>query len=165
MDALYRDAFRRRNGRAAPGPVDLLTQLAADVYPGRIAQLAWHRGRLSGMSLNLWTPELMDGTFAAFSAEQAGGPVYYHDLCYEPVRRACREGVAAIELGASALYAKVLRGARLHRRITLIRGASPAVHAALRVLGVLVAKRVEAKERHALGALWGPDVFALDSGA
>ena len=116
------------------------------------------------MSLNVWTPDVLDGTFAAFAPAYRGGPAYYNDLCYAMVRLACAEGVAAIDLGASALHAKVLRGAVLRRRMTLIRGTTPGRHRALCVLGGLVARRVEAKERRALGQLWGPRCFAEEEG-
>ena len=59
----------------------------------------------------------------------------------------------------SALYPKVLRGARLRRRVALVRGSSPAVHQALAALGKAVAWRQEAKERRMLGALWGPRCY------
>lgn len=159
MDRLYRGAFRRRNGRAAPTPADLFERLAVPASPRRLAQLTWDGARLVGTSLNVWTPEVLDGTFAAFASDHGGGPAYYNDVCYEPVRLACANGIAAIDLGASALYAKVLRGAVLRRRMVLIRGSSPPAHALLRALGGLVACRVEAKERHALGPLWGARCF------
>lgn len=164
MDALYRDAFRRRNGCAAPGPSGLFDHLASSAYPACVAQLTWDGRRLVGMSLNIWTRHLLDGTFAAFTAAHGGGPAYYNDLCYEPLRLACREGISGIDLGASALYAKVLRGAVLHRRVALVRGTSPLAHRALTALGTLVAARVAAKERRALGALWGPRCFEEDAG-
>ncbi len=165
MDTLYRDDFRRRNGRGAPTPADLFERLAAPTYPACLALLATERERLVGMSLNVWTPRVLDGTFAAFSPEHAGGPAYYNDFCYEPVRLACRRGIAMIDLGASALYAKVLRGALLHRRMVLIRGTSPVAHRALSALGRLAGKRTAAKERVALGALGGSRSFAVEPDA
>lgn len=163
MDRLYRDAFLRRNGRPAPTPDDLFARLAAagPPAPEREAQLAWQGERLVGMSLNLRGADVLDGGLAAFTADHAGGPVYYHDLCYQPLRRAMAHGVGAIELGASALYAKVLRGATLRRRVALVRGRSRVIHQALAGLGTVVARRVEAKERRSLGALWRP---AMDAG-
>jgi hypothetical protein len=112
-----------------------------------------------GTSLNLVTPQLMDGTFAAFGRQHHRGPVFYNDLCYEPLRHAIAERIEAIDLGASALYAKVLRGAVLQRRVVLIRGSSAAGHRALSALGGLVARRTEQKERESLGPLWGPRCF------
>jgi hypothetical protein len=159
MDRLYRDAFHRRNGRAAPTPADLFERLAVPGWPRRLAHLTWDGDRLVGTSLNVWTPEVLDGTFAAFTPDHGGGPAYFNDVCYEPVRLACANGIAAVDLGASALYAKVLRGAVLRRRMVLVRGTSPALHRALRALGRLAASRTQAKERDALGALWGPRCF------
>lgn len=163
MNRLYRSAFLRRNGREAPTPPDLFASIAAP-WSGRLAQLTWNRERLVGMSLNLWTRRVLDGTFAAFDADHRGGPAYYADLCYEPIKLACREGVAAIDLGASALYAKVLRGARLRRRVALVRGTSPAAHRALAALGALVGARVERKERRGLGPLLGAGCFDAEDG-
>jgi predicted N-acyltransferase len=160
MDRLYREAFRRRNGRPAPTPPDLFGRLARPAWAERAAQLTWAGDRLVGTSLNVWTPDVLDGTFAGFAPEHRGGPAYYNDLCYEPIRLACALGIAAIDLGASALHAKVLRGAVLRRRVVLIRGVLPCTHRLLRALGTLVARRVEAKERRALGPLWGPRCFA-----
>lgn len=160
MDRLYRDAFQRRNGHPAPRPADLFERLASPVWPERQAHLTRDGDRLVGMSLNVWTRDVLDGTFAAFAPAHRGGPAYYNDLCYAAVRLACAEGVAAIDLGASALHAKVLRGAVLRRRMVLIRGTTPRRHRALCALGRVVARRVEAKERRALGPLWGPRCFA-----
>lgn len=153
MDRLYREAFLQRNGRPAPGPADLLRRLADTPAEGRLAQLAWEGERLVGMSLNVWTAELLDGTFAALAPEHRGGPLYANDLCYEPLRLACREGIAAIDLGASALYAKVLRGAALRPRVALVRGVSPAWHRALCSLGRLAGRRTALKEQRALAPL------------
>jgi predicted N-acyltransferase len=162
MDRLYRDAFLRRNGRPAPTPDDLFTRLATAAPAGRerVAQLAWQGDRLVGMSLNLLGADVLDGALAAFAADHAGGPVYYDDLCYHPLRLAFAHGIAALDMGASALYAKVLRGAVVRRRVTLVRGRSRGVHAALAALGAVIARRVESKERQALGALWRPAIAA-----
>jgi predicted N-acyltransferase len=153
MDALYREAFRRRNLREAPVHPNIFAELSQRPCTGMRAQLTWDGTRLVGSSLNLMTPELLEGTFTAFSAEHRHGPAYYNDLCYEPIRVACREGIAAIDLGATALYTKVLRGAVLRPRLTLIRGTTPLRHQALGALGRLVARRTLWKERRALGPL------------
>jgi predicted N-acyltransferase len=155
MDRLYRDAFRLRNGREAPLAADLFQQLGRRPTPSIRAHHTWRGDRLVGTSLNLTTPELFDGTFAAFSPEHRGGPVYYNDLCYEPIRMAAREGIEALDLGATALYAKVLRGARLRRRVILIRGTTSVRHRLLRTLGHLVALRTEQKEQSVLEPLGG----------
>lgn len=159
MDRLYRDAFRLRNGREAPLSQDLFQQLGRRPIPGIKAHHTWRGDRLVGTSLNLMTPELLDGTFAAFAPEHRAGPVYYNDLFYEPIRMAAREGIGELDLGATALYAKVLRGAMLQRRVILIRGTTPARHRLLRVLGHLVALRTEQKERRALEPLGGVGRF------
>jgi predicted N-acyltransferase len=159
MDALYQDAFRRRNGRAAAAPQGFFKELSLNPSPSIRAQLTWDGSQLVGSSLNLTTPQLLEGTFAAFSAKHQGGPAYYNDLCYEPIRFACRHGIKAIDLGATALYPKVLRGAGLRRRMTLIRGTTRRWHRLFATLGSLVARRTEWKERRALGALWSPNIF------
>jgi predicted N-acyltransferase len=155
IDTLYREAFRRRNLRDAPVHPNIFGELSQRPSSGIRAQLTWSGSRLVGSSLNLMTSDLLEGTFGAFSAEHRSGPVYYNDLCYEPIRVACRERMAAIDLGATALYPKVLRGAVLRPRLTLIKGATPAGHKALSLLGRLVARRTQWKERRALGPLWG----------
>lgn len=157
MNALYRDAFRRRNLREAPVHRDFFQRLSSVPSDGIRAQLTWSDTRLVGTSLNLMTPDLLEGTLAAFTPEHRGGPAYYNDLAYEPIRLACRERIAAIDLGATALYAKVLRGAVLRRRFILIKGTTAARHRLLGVLGRQIARRTERKERRALGGLWRPD--------
>jgi hypothetical protein len=98
----------------------------------------------------------MDGTFSAVGDGHQGTPVYYRDLIYEPVRIACAQGLAAIDLGPTALVPKVLRGARLYRRVTLVRGMTPGVHRALTALGRAVGAWTARKERRRLGAVGGP---------
>ena len=159
MDRLYRDAFRRRNGRASPVAAHFFQQLGRRQTPGILAQLTWHGDRLVATSLNLSSPERLDGTFAACSPEQRTTGVFYNDLCYEPLRLAIREGISSIDLGPTALYPKVLRGAVLQRRMILIRGTTPRRHRMLSLLGSLVARRTQQKERKALGSLWGRRCF------
>ncbi|HEX2218416.1 MAG TPA: GNAT family N-acetyltransferase [Gemmatimonadales bacterium] len=159
MDALYRDAYRRRNGcgpRLEPG---YFRRLASSAHTGIVAQLASRRGRLVGTSINLAGGQVLDGTFGAFGNEEHGGPTYLNDLVYEPIRLACARGIETIDLGMSALYPKVLRGARLRHRVALVRGSGHATHRVLAALGAAVAKRQEAKERRMLGALWGPRCY------
>jgi predicted N-acyltransferase len=163
MDRLYREAFRRRNGRESPVAPHLFQQLGRRQTPGIWAHLTWHGDRLVGTSLNLTTSERQDGTFAAFAWEHRAGGVFYNDLCYEPLKVAIREGVSAIDLGPTALYAKVLRGAVLQRRMVLIRGTTPRWHRALSVLGRLVARRTQDKERKTLGSLWGRRCFVEEA--
>jgi len=159
MDRLYRESFRRRNGRPSPLAPNFFQYLGRLPTPAFRAHLTWHGDHLVGTSLNLATSEWMDGTFSGFSSEHRNGAVWYNDLCYEPIRMATTEGIRSIDLGATALYAKVLRGAILQRRMILIRGTTQRRHRLLSVLGRLVAHRTHQKERASLGALWGPRCF------
>ena len=159
MDALYRAAYRRRNGRDPKLPAGWFRRLADEPAPGIEAMLTWRGGRLAGTSFNLAAGDVLDGTFSAFRQEESGGPAYINDLVYEPIRIACARGYESIDLGMSALYPKVLRGARLRRRVALVRGSSPVVHHALAALGRAVARRQEMKERRMLGALWSPECY------
>jgi hypothetical protein len=118
-----------------------------------------------GTSLNLGTPRLLEGTFSGFVPEHRAGPAYFNDLFYEPIRVACREGIAAIDLGATALYAKALRGAALRRRLILIRGTTRARHQMFCAVGRLVARHTEWKERRALGPLWSRHLSIVHEGA
>jgi predicted N-acyltransferase len=159
MDAVYRHAYHRRNRRDARIAPGFFERLAAPAAPGIVAQLASGGGRIVGTSLNLTAGSVMDGTFAAFAPAEHGGPAYLNDLVYEPIRLACRLGVPAIDLGMSALYPKVLRGARLRRRVSLVRGSGSAIHQVLLALGTVVGRRQETKERRMLGPLWGPKCY------
>lgn len=161
MTALYREGFRRRNGRETPVSTEFFEELSRRPSQGIRAQLTWSGERLVGTSVNLSTPRLLEGTFGAFSPEHRAGPAYFNDLLYEPVRLACREGIEAIDLGATALYAKALRGAALRRRMILIRGTTPSRHGVIRAIGQLVARHTEWKERRALGPLWDRHLSAL----
>jgi predicted N-acyltransferase len=159
MDALYREAYRRRNGAEPRVAPEYFQRIAGVPGAGIVAQLTSAGGRLVGTSLNLAAGSVVDGTFAAFGPLEHGGPAYMNDLVYEPIRLACARGMAAIDLGMSALYPKVLRGARLRRRVALVRGSGPALHQVLAALGAAVARRQEAKERRMLGALWGSKCY------
>jgi predicted N-acyltransferase len=163
MDRLYRDAFRQRNGRESPVAPHLFQQLGRRQTPGIWAHLTWHGDRLVGSSLNLTTPEQLDGSFAAFAPEHRASGVFYNDLCYEPLRVAIGESVSSIDLGPTRLYAKVLRGAVLQRRMILIRGTTPPRHRLLSTLGRLVARRTQRQERKSLGSLWGPRCFVEEA--
>ena len=157
MTALFFEAFRRRNGKDPAIQSEFLGQLALRTSSRIRAQLTWCGTRLVGSSINLNTPELLEGTLSAFCSDHHAGPAYHNDLCYEPIRMACEEGIAAIDLGATALYTKVLRGGRLRRRITLLRGTTRSSHRTLSALAAVVARRTEWKERRALGPLWHHD--------
>ncbi len=159
MDALYRLAYRRRNGRDARIASGYFERLAATAAPGILAQVTSGGGAMVGMSVNLAAGSVLDGTFAAFASAEHGGAAYLNDLVYEPIRLASRLGIPVLDLGMSALYPKVLRGARLRRRVALVRGTGPAIHQVLIALGTAVGRRQEAKERRMLGPLWGPKCY------
>lgn len=159
MESLYREAFRRRNERDPRIPAACFERLAETPTPGLFAQLTWSRERLVGCSINLAAGGVLEGTFAAFAAGHEGGPAYLNDLIYQPIQHAIRERVRAIDLGSSALYPKVLRGARLRRRMVLVRGSGRLMHRVLRRLGRTMARRQEEKERYMLGALWSPACY------
>lgn len=153
MAALYASTSEDHRGRAAAVPSILFTHLAEQPTPGLWGQLTYHDDRLVGSSISVAASGVMEGTFAAFAPGFLAGPVYHNDLVYEPLRVACAEGMTALDLGPTALYPKVLRGGRLVRRRTLVRGTSLLVQGALRMLGPVVARRTEWKERRALEAL------------
>jgi predicted N-acyltransferase len=159
MDTLYRLAYLRRNGRVSRLAIGHFERLAAHRSPQVLALLTSCDGRLVGTSLNLAAGSLLDGTFSAFAVAEHGGPAYLNDLVYEPIRMACRLGIPALDLGMSALYPKVLRGARLRRRVALVRGTGPVIHGILAALGAAIARRQAAKERRMLGPLWGPRCY------
>jgi hypothetical protein len=153
MAELYRAASGRHRGRAAAVPASLFAHLAREPERGLWAQLTFHDRRLVGSSISVAAGGVMDGTFASFATGFLAGPVYHNDLVYEPMRVACDEGMNVLDLGPTALYPKVLRGARLRRRRTLVRATSLPVQGALLALGPLVARRTESKERRMLEAL------------
>jgi predicted N-acyltransferase len=159
MEALYREGYRRRNERDPRIPVGCFERLAETPTSGLFAQLTWSGERLVGCSINLAAAGVLEGTFAAFAAGHEGGPAYLNDLVYHPLRVAIRERIGAIDLGSSALYPKVLRGARLRRRMVLVRGSGRLMHRVLRRLGRTMARRQEEKERRMLGALWSPSCY------
>ncbi len=163
MDRLYRSAFRDRNGRESPLASSFFRMLAEEPTDGIIAQLTWDGDRLVGSSVNLIGAGLIDGTFVAFAPEHRGGPAFFNDLVYQPLQLAFERAITELELGPTALYSKVLRGATLRRRMTLVRGVTPTMHRALAALGAMVARREQAKERKALGDLWGPRCFEEDA--
>lgn len=158
IEALHRSTCRARSGRAMPLAPELFARLAAEPTPGLWAQLTWSADRLVGASINLAAGDVMDGTFSTVEDGHRGTPVYYADLIYEPVRIACTQGLAAVDLGPTALVPKVLRGARLYRRVALVRGMTPGAHRALTALGRVVAAWTGRKERRRLGAVGGAHV-------
>jgi predicted N-acyltransferase len=155
MAALYRSTAGAHRGRIPVVPASFFERLAEGPAEGVWGQLTFHADRLVGSSISVGAGGVMDGTFAAFAPGFLAGPVYHNDLVYEPLRLAIAHRFHCLDLGPTALYPKVLRGARLCRRRTLALGTSPRVHAVLQALGPLVARRTEWKERRALRSL-GP---------
>lgn len=153
MAALYRASDGSHRGRTPAVPDALFAQLANQPTNGLWGQLAFVDDRLVGSSISVAAGGVMEGTLAAFAPGFLGGPVYHNDLVYEPLRVACARGTAALDLGPTALYPKVLRGGRLRRRRSLVMGTSAPVHAALRALGPLIGHRTEWKERRSLASL------------
>lgn len=153
VQVLQLDALRARNGRETQVTPELFARLAAEPMPGLWAQLTWAGERLVGASINLAAGTVIDGTFSAVAPSYQATPVYYGDLVYTPVRIACARRFAAIDLGPTALVPKVLRGARLYRRITLIRGTTAASHRTLTALGGVVSAWTVRKERRRLAVV------------
>ena len=91
MEALYREAYRRRNERDPRIPAGCFERLAETPTSGLFAQLTWSGERLVGCSINLAAAGVLEGTFAAFAAGHEGGPAYLNDLVYHPLRVAIRE--------------------------------------------------------------------------
>jgi predicted N-acyltransferase len=155
VESLFHAFFVRRNGYRSMLPSGFFQGVAERADRGIVAQLTWQADQLVGASLNLIAGGVVDGTFATVAPGHEGGAVYYNDLVYTPIRIAARHNVRRLELGPTALYAKVLRGAKLRRRVTLIRGTTPRMHAVLRALGQRVAARTERKEETLLAPLGG----------
>lgn len=162
MDRLCRDAFRQRYRHTSPVSPHLFQYLGRHSTAAIRAHLTWHGDHLVGTSLNLATPEVLDSSFRAYPAEHRRGAVFYNDMCYEPIRIATREGIGTIDLGPAALYAKVLRGAILQRRMVLIKGTTPQRHRLLSTLGRLLGRHTNHHERASLGDLWGPRCFEAE---
>jgi hypothetical protein len=102
------------------------------------------------MSVALDGGDALDLCLSAQSDETRRGLLYQHCLCYDPIRAALGSGLTRINLGPGALYAKLLRGARLNTRMTLVRGLTPTARAAVRVLAPLTNARNLAKHRRLL---------------
>jgi hypothetical protein len=154
MERLWCSCYRRRHGRES----SISGFLGAIVGPADSsisAQLTWKDDRLMATSVGLVGRDRVDVALTAFDAEAQYGPLYFNNLMYLPIQLACAAGVAELDLGPTALYPKVLRGAALRRRTTLIRGTTPGCHQLLRAIGELAGRRQLWKERRALGALSG----------
>lgn len=153
FDAMYRASYLARNGREANLPQLFFKKLAAQQSPGVRVQSAWRGEKLLEMSVALDGGNEMDLCLSAQSDETRNGLLYQHCLCYDPVRAAIAGGLTRIHLGPSALHPKLLRGARLETRYTLVRGCTAAARAALSVLAPVTHSRNRSKQRRLLGKL------------
>jgi predicted N-acyltransferase len=153
LDALYRGSYVTRTGRVANLPADFFNELAKQRSAGVRAQCAWKGQALLGMAVALDGGDALDIGLSAESDETRRGLLYQHCLCYDPVRVAIDDGLTRIHLGPGSLYAKLLRGARLNTRMTLVRGLTPTARVALRVLAPLTNARNAAKHRRLLSRI------------
>jgi predicted N-acyltransferase len=153
LDALYRGSYVTRTGRVARLPPDFFTELANQRSAGVRVQCAWKGQSLLGMSIALDAGDALDLCLGAQSDASRHDLLYQHCLCYDPIRVAIEEGVTRIHLGPGALYPKLLRGARLSTRMTLVRGLTPMARAAVRVLAPLTNARNAAKHRGLLSRI------------
>ncbi len=153
LDAFYRASYVTRNQRVAALAPQFFTELAAQQSPGVRVQCAWKGDTLLEMALALDAGGALDLCLSAQSEEARNGLLYQHCLCYDPIRVAIADGLSRIHLGPSALYPKLLRGARLQARLTLVRGLTPAARAAIRVLAPVTNARNRAKQRRLVGRL------------
>jgi predicted N-acyltransferase len=150
MDALYRGSYLTRTGRIANLAPNFFSELARQRSAGVRAQCAWRGQTLLELSIALDGGDALDLCLSAQSDETRRGLLYQHCLCYDPIRAAIESGLTRINLGPGALYAKLLRGARLNTRMTLVRGLTPTARAAVRVLAPLTNARNLAKHRRLL---------------
>lgn len=155
FDAHYRASYVTRNERLAALASNFFAELAAQQSAGVRVQCAWRGTTLLEMAVALDAGGELDLCLSAQSDEMRNGLLYQHLLCYDPVRVAIADNISRIHLGPSALYPKVVRGARLQARLTLVRGMTPAARAALRVLAPLTDARNRAKQRRVLRTLSG----------
>lgn len=153
FDALYRASYVSRNSRVARLAPHFFAELASQQSPGVRMQCAWLGSKLLEMAVALDGGGALDLCLSAQSDETRNGFLYQHCLCYDPIRAAIAGGLTRIHLGPSALYPKVVRGARLQSRLTLVRGTTPVARAALRVVSPLTDVRNRAKHRRLLGKL------------
>jgi predicted N-acyltransferase len=150
IDALYRSSHVARTGRAANLAPNFFSELAKQRSAGVRVQCAWRGQTLLEMAVALDGGDALDLCMSAQSDETSRGLLYQYCLCYDPIRAAIESGLTRINLGSSALYAKLVRGARLNSRMTLARGLTPAARAAVRVLAPLTNARNSARHRRLL---------------
>ena len=132
---------------------NFFSELAAQRSDGVRVQCAWKGATLLEMAVALDGGGALDLCLSAQSGEGRNGLLYQHCLCYDPIRVAIADGLNRIHLGPSALYPKILRGARLEARYTLVRGLTSAARAAIAVLSPATNARNRAKERKLVGTL------------
>ncbi|HEY8793567.1 MAG TPA: peptidogalycan biosysnthesis protein [Gemmatimonadaceae bacterium] len=156
IDALYRASYATRNGGVARLDPRFFAELASQRSPGVRVQCAWHGSTLLEMAIALDGGGVLDLGLRAHADDTGNGLLHQHCLCYDPVRAAIAGGVTQIHLGPAALYSKIVRGARLKTRLTLVRGMTPAARAALRVLSPLTDVRNRRKQRRLVGKLTAP---------
>jgi predicted N-acyltransferase len=147
IDALYRASYAARTGGVASLDPRFFAELASQRSPGVRVQCAWHGSTLLEMAIALDAGGVLDLGLRAHADESGNGLLHQHCLCYDPVRAAIAGGATQIHLGPGALYSKVVRGARLKARLTLVRGMTPGARAALRVLAPLANARNRRKQR------------------
>jgi len=153
LDALYRGSYVTRTGRVANLSPDFFNELAKQRSAGVRVQCAWKGQTLLGMAVALDGGDALDLRLSAESDETRRGLLYQHCLCYDPVRVAIEDRLTRIHLGPGSLYAKLLRGARLNTRMTLVRGLTPMARAAVRVLAPVTNARNAAKHRRLLSRI------------
>lgn len=150
-ESLYRAGFLRRNGSLPALEEGFFSCVAESADDSLWAQTAWQGDTLVGVSLNMVAGDRLDGGLAAFAPIAAEAAVYAADLVYEPVSMACERRYRTIELGPTALQAKLLRGAVLVPRFALARGINRAVHTALSTVASAVDAWTLRKEQRSLG--------------
>jgi predicted N-acyltransferase len=153
LDAFYRASYAVRNRREANLAPRFFEELAAQESPGVRVQCAWKGATLLEMAVALEGGGALDLGLSAQSEETRNGLLYQHCLCYDPIRVAIADGLTRIHLGPSALYPKLVRGARLRTRLTLVRGLTPAARAAIAVLAPVTHARNRSKQRRLVGKL------------
>ena len=156
IDALYRASYTARNGGVASLDPRFFAELAAQRSPGVRVQCAWHGKTLLEVAIALDGGGVLDLSLRAYADDTGNGLLHQHCLCYDPIRAAIADGATQIHLGPGALFSKVVRGARLKTRLTLVRGMTPAARAALRVLSPLANVRNRRKQRRLVGKLTAP---------
>ncbi|MGI9190114.1 MAG: peptidogalycan biosysnthesis protein [Longimicrobiaceae bacterium] len=160
LDVFYRHAFRERNGRDPVLHPTFFPALAGGDSGAIWAQCTWQGTRLVGMSIDACAGGEMDGSLGGFAGALRGTAAYTNSLIYLPVRIAAARGASEIHLGATSLYPKLLRGARLEPRFTLVRGCSPAARGQLALLARAFAARTRRKEARQLDSLLGAERVA-----